>query len=271
VLGSTDQETAIEEPLPGGELTPVVKVGNTVRRAGVGPWTPAVHALLRHLEAVGFDGSPRVLGCDERGREMLAWVPGGAGVAPLPDSMTTEEALASVGELLRSYHEAAASFVPPPDARWRYWLGAPTEGDVVCHNDLVTPNVVFRDGRAAAFIDWDFAAPAPRIYDIASAAKNWVPLVTDEHAAESGWPAELHHGPRLRSLCDAYGLERRERARLLDVAILRGRNAYASLEAWARTGGGFARLWHGGRGERILRDMRWIESHRAELERHLLG
>ena len=32
------------------------------------PSSPAVHALLRHLESVGFDGAPRLLGVDERGR-----------------------------------------------------------------------------------------------------------------------------------------------------------------------------------------------------------
>ena len=45
--GMSDEEV----PLTGGNITPVVRVGATVRRA-TGPWTPAVHALLRHLEAV---------------------------------------------------------------------------------------------------------------------------------------------------------------------------------------------------------------------------
>jgi hypothetical protein len=33
-------------------------VGSTVRPPA-GPWTPAVHAWLRHFEAVAFDGAPR--------------------------------------------------------------------------------------------------------------------------------------------------------------------------------------------------------------------
>ena len=52
-----------------------MRVGDTVRRA-TGPWTPAVHALLRHLESVGFDAAPRVLGVDERGREVLTYLEG---------------------------------------------------------------------------------------------------------------------------------------------------------------------------------------------------
>ncbi len=61
----------IEIPLPGGTVNEVVvRVGNTVRRS-TGPWTPAVHALLRHLESVGFEYSPRVLGFDAKGREVF--------------------------------------------------------------------------------------------------------------------------------------------------------------------------------------------------------
>ena len=64
-----------EEELGGGGLTPVVRVGETVRRT-TGPWTPAVHALLEHLADVGFDGAPRVEGFDDEGREVLEYVAG---------------------------------------------------------------------------------------------------------------------------------------------------------------------------------------------------
>jgi hypothetical protein len=41
-----------------------------------------VQALLSHLHAVGFDGAPRPLGIDERGREVLSFIPG---TVPWPD------------------------------------------------------------------------------------------------------------------------------------------------------------------------------------------
>lgn len=56
--------------LSGGSVTTVRRVGDTVRRE-TGPWTPAVHALLRHLAARGFDRAPRVLGIDDDGAEVL--------------------------------------------------------------------------------------------------------------------------------------------------------------------------------------------------------
>lgn len=71
-----------EIPLRGGNVSTVVRVGNTVRR-NTGPWTPSVHALLRHLERVGFTGAPRVLGVDEHNREVLSYVEGECGSYPL--------------------------------------------------------------------------------------------------------------------------------------------------------------------------------------------
>ncbi len=65
-----------EERSLGGNLNDAVRVGETVRRRA-GPWTRAVHALLRFLEEEGFD-APRVLGMDEQGREILEYIEGEA-------------------------------------------------------------------------------------------------------------------------------------------------------------------------------------------------
>src|SRR5918998_3351245 len=100
-----------EEPLAGGNVSAVSRVGDTVRR-GTGPWTPAVHALLRHLEGVGFDGAPRVLGTDELGREVLSYVPGDTPDRASPEAVTGR-VLEGVGRLLRRYHEAARGFELP--------------------------------------------------------------------------------------------------------------------------------------------------------------
>lgn len=48
-----------------------------------GPQSPAVHALLPHFEAVGFDGAPRFLGIDDEEREILSYVAGEPAQAPV--------------------------------------------------------------------------------------------------------------------------------------------------------------------------------------------
>jgi Phosphotransferase enzyme family len=144
-----------ETVLEGGDLNHVVRIGDTVRRPQ-GEWSPAVHALLDHFEAVGFDGAPRFLGVDDAGREVLRYVEGDAALAPIP---TDDEVLAELGLLLRHMHEAVADFEPPPDARW--FTGG--EGPLVCHRDLFPPNVILREGQPVALVDWDFAGPAERL------------------------------------------------------------------------------------------------------------
>ncbi len=247
-----------EVPLTDANTSVVVRVGNTVRRVP-GYWTPAVHGLLRHLEAVGFDGAPRVLGIDARGREMLTFVPG----ETIPHSLAgyrSDDMLARVAALLRRCHDATANFHPSPSAAWRSGVGAPTAAEVICHNDIAPWNTVVADGQPVAFIDWDFAAPGRRIWDVAYALWRFVPLYPDEVYGDLAERAR-----RIRLFCDAYGLEDRRGL----TAVIEWRQAvhYSTLAGWADAGVPvFERLWREGHGEAMLRDVAWMRAHRRELE-----
>ena len=65
-----------EVPLTGGRvLRGVVRIGRTVRRPM--PADPGyVHGLLAYLERCGFEGAPRFLGVDSRGREIVSYIEG---------------------------------------------------------------------------------------------------------------------------------------------------------------------------------------------------
>jgi Ser/Thr protein kinase RdoA (MazF antagonist) len=198
-----------EIALRGGTRGPVVRVGDTVRRDARSS-TPAVHSLLRHLEAKGFEGAPRALGFDEQGREILSFLPGEVGLRvhdrALPPYVRTDETLAGVAILLRRLHDATLDFVPTPEAAWASLVGGPRSREVMCHNDVGPYNTVFVNGRPAGFIDWDEAAPAPRVWDAAYAAYRFVPFVPDEICALIGWPAPPDRTRRTRLFCEAYGL-----------------------------------------------------------------
>ena len=59
-----------------------------------------------------------------------------------------------------------------------------------------------------AFIDWDTAAPGPRVWDLALAAWRWVPFCRDEKCRAIGLPAgSTEKARRFRLLLGAYGLE----------------------------------------------------------------
>ena len=68
------------ERLPGGNVGGAVRIGSTVRRP-TGPWTGAVHDLLRHLAGTALPGVPRVLG-SRRARPGGADVPARRGARP---------------------------------------------------------------------------------------------------------------------------------------------------------------------------------------------
>jgi hypothetical protein len=202
--------TEREVPLPGGVANRgrVMRIGDTVRRP-LRATSPATHALLRHLAAVGFDGAPRLLGIDAHGREVLGYIPGETVIRPYPDWAFTDEALVSVAELLRAYHRAVADFDPGPHT-WPQSPPAPFVGELVSHNDPNLDNVVFRDGRAVALIDFDLAAPGSRLWDIACAARQWVPLRPDTHIHDARRGATFQ---RLRIFLDAYGTDGLDAAR----------------------------------------------------------
>src|SRR5436309_15761170 len=95
--GSGDQAEVV---LHGGNTNTVVRVGDTVRRTA-GAWTPTVHALLRHLEATGFDAAPRALGLDAQRREMLTFMEGTTVTYQMPSFDWAHASLAAVGRVLR--------------------------------------------------------------------------------------------------------------------------------------------------------------------------
>lgn len=198
--------------LPGGVANRglVVRVGDTVRRP-LRPASPAIHALLRHLEAVGFTGAPRLLGIDEQGREVLGYIPGTTVLRPYPDWALTDEALVSVAELLRNYHRAVAGFDPRALA-WPEAAPEPFGGELVSHNDPNLDNVVFRDGRAVALIDFDLASPGSRLWDVACAARMWAPLRPDAVIRDA---RRGHSFARFRLFLDAYGPDGVDRDRVL--------------------------------------------------------
>jgi hypothetical protein len=129
--------------LEGGGRTAVYRRGDVVVRA-TGPWTPAVHALLRHLEQAGFAAAPRLVGpgIDVGGRETLTFIDGEF-TQPGPWSL---DGAAALGRLLRDLHQATATFRPPPGAAWFPWHGRDLGGPdtVIGHCDVAPWNIVAR-------------------------------------------------------------------------------------------------------------------------------
>jgi hypothetical protein len=201
----------------GGQSSGIVRVGNTVRRP-VHENAEFVHALLEHLEKVGFDGAPRFLGIDDWGRETLSYIDGQVFAGPEDDGdpvvILSDAQLSSAARLIRRFHDATA--------------GTPLTGDeeVVCHPDLGQHNIVFRGDEAVAIIDWDEdVRPGPRLLDFSHAV--WCLAEIGEQGGDVA-----DQGRRVRLLCDSYGWA--DSGVVIDEIEARFRRAIASHERHGR-------------------------------------
>jgi Ser/Thr protein kinase RdoA (MazF antagonist) len=230
-----------EVALTGGRITQgVVRVGNSVRRP-TGPHTPFVHSLLRHLEEVGFDGAPRVLGIDEQGREIVTFI---EGHVP-PDLATWSDGqLVRAAALIRHFHDATAALAGGEE--------------VVCHNDLSPCNTVFVEGMPSAFIDFDEAAPGSRSQDLGYAM--WLFLDLGPEGADT-----RTQGRRMRMMCDAYGIGSEFDA-ISAIARSQRTTLKRSLGRLQSGGSASSIAYSQSSVEWIRGELAWLDAHRDELE-----
>jgi hypothetical protein len=247
-----------EQQLAGG----VANAGRVTRSGGYvlrpcGSHSGSVRALLLSLPAAGFEGAPLPAGVAEDGRERLVFIEGDVPLPPYPGWAQSDEALASVAVLMRQFHRASGSF-DASGATWSPELADPAGGRSVCHNDVCLENVVFRDGAAAALLDFDFAAPGRRVYDLARCALMCVPIDDEISAARLGWHPAARPA-RLRLVADSYGLDAAARRQLVDV--LAGLVARGGEFVRRRVEAGdpnFITMWNAmGGQERFDRRRRW--------------
>jgi hypothetical protein len=275
------QSEEVEIPLvPPGSLGPDaqptvrVRLGQTVRRKAYS-WSPAVLDLLGHLERKGFGGAPRALGFDDQGREVLTYVEGEAGVGEhfvpdlggrfdirLPSFVWRDEVLIRFGRLIREFHDAAATF-PWAGREWCSETQQPSE--TVCHNDLGPGNTVFRDGLPVAFIDWEWAAPGPRSWDLGLVAWRLAPFWRDEKCRAHGLPTgTADKARRFRLLLDAYGVE--AHVEIVHVTIVRMRDFWERARKRAAAGSAWdLELSRRGVLDEGALEIAWMEDHAAAL------
>jgi hypothetical protein len=262
-------EACGEVELPAGRMTQgVVRRGGSVLRP-TGPWTASVHEYLRHLEAAGFEGAPRVLGVHE-GREELTFLDGDVSIDPqwepghghrLPDFARSDAALAGAARLLRRLHEASRGFVPR-HVDYRFHPHPPRAHEIVCHGDLGPWNTVYRGGLPVAFIDWDSAGPRTALLDLAAAAWSFVPLAPDRQLREAGFgPAPGFLPSRLRLFVDAYGRDEEDRSALLPALTAAKLSATEYIRTWPLDAAGLA-----GALEFVAGELRWLHGVLPDLE-----
>ena len=225
----------------------VVRVGDEVLRPAPSNST-TIHRFLRHVGRSGVAIAPEPTSVDG-GRERLRFIPGDVPIPPFPAWAQSDDALASIAELIHALHDASRGFTHDRGDVWSPEMADPQPGGlVICHNDVCLENVVFRAGVAVALLDFDFAAPGRPSHDVACFARMCVPVDDEVSRANVGWNVtRLPH--RLRLIADVYGCAASDRGEFmasLDHAIAHGgefarRHAEAGepgfVEMWASIGG----------------------------------
>ncbi len=231
-----------------GSVNVVTRVGDTIHRPA-GPWTPAVHGLLEHLEPFPF--SPRALS-REPTAEVLEYIEGEVAMRPWPSQLLTLQGLEGVARMLAALHEAVESYVPADGAVWRVPGATHVAGQIVRHGDLGPWNMVWREERLVGLIDWDFAEPGTRAQDIAQLAWYCCPLHGAVKTAQAGVP-EAAKRARFERLCAVFGAAPSEVLR--DVLALQDLEVERMLSLEGEPWRGFAAR---GDIEEIRQDQFWL-------------
>lgn len=226
-------------------------------------------AYLDHLEQAGFDGSPRFLGRDAVGRDVLTFIEGSVPGAVVEPWVLSERLLASVGRLVRRLHEASSDYDPAAEP----FPPRPVRQDdfeLVTHLDVTPQNTVVRGGEAVALIDFDLAGPSTRLIDSYNTAMHWVPL-RDPFDVGGEWLG-ADQLRRLRIFADAYGWSAGERRRLAGFGAERADLSWLRMKHYAEAvGGGWARMWRDGAGDQIRRRRDWLLGNQSGIAAALLG
>lgn len=250
----------------------VVRIGDQVARPSY-PQTATVDHFLGYLSDAGTGPgqlAPEPLGTDDQGRQRLSFLPGIAPTPPYPDWAFTEELLVDFASNHVLLHSIARRYVPPTDAVWAvsagdYFPAEAFESDdlIVCHNDLGMTNVIVDERQhVVGFIDFDYCRPVDRLFDIAVAARHWVPF-GDLDLAEG---TQIDRLDRFRLLCEIHGLDRSERSRVIQLAIAFLEHALRNVTALANGGHvGFKQLLSDGYAITNRATVQWIYEHREAL------
>jgi len=258
-----------DEILTGGRDGVILRHGDRVTRPA-GRWSKAIHALLHHIRARGFDAAPLPYGFDDHGNEIVSFIEGTVSNYPLSDAARSQTALVTAARLLRAYHDAVADFDVSVIADSDWMLPPREPREVICHGDFAPYNVVLNGQTSTAIIDFDTAHPGPRRWDIAYALYRYAPFAVP--GAVEGFAGLEEQIARGRLFLDAYG---RDALRDTTIAALIAERLQALTDfmvAGAAKGNeAFIANLRDGHDQVYRRDRAHVLAHAKEIDMGLFG
>ncbi len=230
-----------EQKLSGGQNNDIVRIGDTIRRP-IGKNSDYVHKVLILLEEKGYKHSPRYLGIDDKGREILSFIQGEMGGS----IEWTDHQLILVIKMLRNFHDKTAGSELSKDQ------------EVVCHRDVAPWNTVLQNDIPIGFIDFDGVEPGMRVEDIGYVLWTFLELGNLE--------IDIHtQTKRIKIMCDVYGFSD---GRLLVEAILREQKRVLEIRKSMAISAKNSEIqeFSNERIKVIENEINWIERYRNDIE-----
>lgn len=211
------------------------------------------------------------MGIDDQGREVVRFIeadtPTGAAAAwDFPPVRADHAILLGVANVQRRMHEAAATFTAAASTPWDgdHYFPTGSDGSLVCHNDLCISNVLRRGDEVVGIIDFDYARPVNRLFDIAVAIRHWLPIMAIEDCPPE--MTDVDRVARFAAYSDTLGMDSAARSEVLDLAGTFLRHAKSNVARLAAAGvGGFADMMQNGYAERNDRTVAWLDGERSAL------
>ncbi len=220
------------------------------------------------MENKGFWYAPRFLGIDDKNREILSFIQGEAGNYPLKEYMLSDIVLGEIARILRQYHDAVRDF--PLSDEWKPIDNTPSNIEVMCHNDFAIYNIIFNQEKPVGIIDFDVAAPGPRLWDIAYTLYTCIPLSRLYHteAGEAVYYNRTHDAERYKRrielFFETYGVKGMEDGYLKMILLrLEGLCKYMKRKA-AEGDIAFQKMIDEGHLEHYQIDIEFIRQHGEE-------
>ena len=152
---------------------------------------------------------------------------------------------------------------------WKPMDNTPDKIEVLCHNDFAIYNIIFDHEKPIGIIDFDVAAPGPRLWDIAYTLYTRIPLSRLYHT-ETG--EAVYYDPlkdadrikqRVKLFFESYGIEGMETG-FLEMVLLRVDGLWNMIKKASEGDIAFQKMIDEGHLEHYQSDIKFIREHGNE-------